>query len=823
MSFLAPLFLLGALAIAAPVIFHLIRRTTREKLPFSSLMFLQPTPPRLTKRSRLEHLLLLLLRALVLLFLAFGFARPFVAKPLSADNESGGMRRVVVLLDTSASMKRDGLWEQAVDRTLRVIRELSPADQAAVFAFDQDLTPLISAEQWQSVPGNERGTFAQRRLQNVKPTWRATHLDRALLAAVESLEEYDARDARERPGGLREIILISDLQEGSRLDRLQAFGWPDGITVRSEILRPLKPTNAGAQFLSDPLSEAAEGQSGARVRVSNSTSATHEQFQLGWVASDGSADSFIFLQDDLRDAPSFADKVKTGTNGVAAFIQSRLRDSTRQDLKSWQSPEQVGLPLKLALIEDLNTIIYGPLIWESGRFREAAIRNETKTLLDGKAAGASLVRLNRLLLEDAYPVELAKYRQGFIGQAVDVYVPPGQSRVFPLPKTPAGLPEERLRLAGDDDAFDNTAYLVPTLAQEVRLVYLGNDTATNTQGSLFYLQRAFPQTKQQLVTLRMHRLDEPVSRAEYEKAALIVVTGKLSEQQAADLRPELEAGQTVLLTLPNADAAIVLAKLAGVPGVRCEEAVVANYSLLGRVDFEHPLFQPFADPRYSDFAKIVFWKHRRLELADLPEAIVLAGFDDGAPALVQVPVGKGTLLILTAGWHPGDSQLALSTKFVPLMHSLLSFAGSIQERSQRLYVGDAIRFRSAWVNQPVRVRKPDGTQVDLAAGSTGFSGTDAPGIYSASAGQETQRYAVNLDPRESHTAPLQPEELERMHVPLKGEQPAVATTLATKQQLLNTELENKQKLWRWLVVAALIALLGETWLSGRLTQKPATV
>ena len=62
MSFLAPLFLLGTLAVVGPIIFHLIRRTTREQTPFSSLMFLQPTPPRVTRRSRLENLWLLLLR-----------------------------------------------------------------------------------------------------------------------------------------------------------------------------------------------------------------------------------------------------------------------------------------------------------------------------------------------------------------------------------------------------------------------------------------------------------------------------------------------------------------------------------------------------------------------------------------------------------------------------------------------------------------------------------------------------------------------------------------------------------------------------------------
>src|SRR3954452_16652790 len=99
MSFLAPLFLVGTLAIAAPVIFHLIRRTTREKTSFSSLIFLTPSPPRLTRRSRLEHLLLLALRCFVLCLLAMGFSRPFFKKPLASASSSGSGRRVVILVD----------------------------------------------------------------------------------------------------------------------------------------------------------------------------------------------------------------------------------------------------------------------------------------------------------------------------------------------------------------------------------------------------------------------------------------------------------------------------------------------------------------------------------------------------------------------------------------------------------------------------------------------------------------------------------------------------------------------------------------------------
>ena len=77
MTFLAPLFLLGALAIAGPVLFHLIRRNTKEKFTFSSLMFLRPDLPRVTRKSRLEDILLLIVRCALLAVMALAFARPF--------------------------------------------------------------------------------------------------------------------------------------------------------------------------------------------------------------------------------------------------------------------------------------------------------------------------------------------------------------------------------------------------------------------------------------------------------------------------------------------------------------------------------------------------------------------------------------------------------------------------------------------------------------------------------------------------------------------------------------------------------------------------
>ena len=132
MNFLAPLFALGALAVVGPILFHLIRRTTRDVTPFSTLMFLQPTPPRVTRRSRLENLWLLLLRCLAVALLALGFARPFVQRELPGEAKAAGAgKRIVILVDTSASMRREKLWDEARAKADEVLRKTTPADEVA--------------------------------------------------------------------------------------------------------------------------------------------------------------------------------------------------------------------------------------------------------------------------------------------------------------------------------------------------------------------------------------------------------------------------------------------------------------------------------------------------------------------------------------------------------------------------------------------------------------------------------------------------------------------------------------------------------------------
>jgi hypothetical protein len=175
-----------------------------------------------------------------------------------------------------------------------------------------------------------------------------------------------------------------------------------------------------------------------------------------------------------------------------------------------------------------------------------------------------------------------------------------------------------------------------------------------------------------------------------------------------------------------------------------------------------------------------------------------------------VPVGKGTLLVLTSGWHPADSQLALSSKFVPLLYSVLEVSGGVKAQLAQYFIGDPVLISTTNSAQLFVVRKPDGTEVKLAAGER-FTQTDQSGLYTATAGTDSQRFAVNLDPAESKTAPLPLEEFERLGLPLKPQSPELVKREKEKRvQLQNAELENRQKLWRWLLVAAIVFLLMET-------------
>src|SRR5690606_17288339 len=138
---LAPWFLLGLAGLALPVWLHRFARKTDEKHPFASSMFLEPSQIRRSRRHELRYWLLLLLRLALLALLALAFAGPLWRSVIAPGQ--GGATLHVIVLDTSMSMQREGVWERAQERAQQLIGEVRGSNRAMLVAADHRLRVLV--------------------------------------------------------------------------------------------------------------------------------------------------------------------------------------------------------------------------------------------------------------------------------------------------------------------------------------------------------------------------------------------------------------------------------------------------------------------------------------------------------------------------------------------------------------------------------------------------------------------------------------------------------------------------------------------------------
>ena len=731
MSLLAPLYIIGAFAIGAPILFHLIRRQPKGQVPFSSLMFLKPTPPRLTRRSRLDNWFLLLLRALALILLAVAFARPFLRSVTLSEAEMPG-RRLVIVVDQSASMQREGLWTQVVSEAEEVLSDLQSADELAVVAFDDRPRVLLGFEETAKLTPEQLQTSVPELLESIKPTWLHGDMGSALAFAgdlavshevetrtdnVERLDESDTNSSSDPASSNAHLILISDMASGSELDSLQAYAWPK--TLRVDVRRMLtdQRTNAFAQIL-ESKAESAQDLNRVRVRVSNSADAISSSFTLRW----GS---------------------------------------------------------EMQMYNDANVV---------------------------KDAGQS--------------VELP------------VQVPPGESRVVRMPLPGKGMTS--LVLSGDDHDFDNQRFVVTSEPQPTKLLHLGKVVGEPRDNLLFYLQRIPFDNKRRSVSVETLEPENFGRTPDPADVPLIVVSDELAPRVAAQVKTYCEAGGRVLVVLPKFKqrVASVPEDDAGpdLPGsdalenssdygtavnlisdstLKFREAEIADYAMLSRIDFSNSLFQSMSDPQFNDFSKIRFWAHRVISQVD-DDWQVVAQYDDGDPAVLEKQIGGGRLFVLASGWQPAESQLALSTKFLPLMFSFFE-AGVNGESSEEFTVGQPVEFPTS---ASAEILTPSGDPLDYGL-SSDQSGLREPGVYAYKTARKSSLFAVNLDESESRTAPLDDESLAAYGV-LLGDNASNAETLENERQLRDRELESQQRLWQWMLVLALTllgleTLLGTLW------------
>ena len=714
MSFLAPLYALAGLAVALPIIFHLIRRRPKERILMSSLMFLDPTPPRLTRQSTLDQWLLLLLRATAIALLAFAFTRPYWNKPADRDADRIGSQRML-LIDTSASMRRDGLWKSAVQRAEQIIRQSGPTDAISVYQFDSTLRPLVAIDSALQTPAALRQQQAIAALQSVAPTWLHTDLGLSLLTAADLLQT-DWDSSSDSNATASEIVVVTDFQNGAEVERLAEYTWPASCKVRIERVEPAVKGNARASLLSLD-----ESESGSRLP--------------------GGINSNARLPSSTNDAPQSKDAEK---------LRVRVTNNANSNTESLR------------------------LHW---------------------------------LDEQMRPIESSR---------TPCQVPSGSSLTVRMPMPPTG--SVVLQLEGDGSGFDNRFYTSRREPIESKLLCIESASRAPDE-SLGYFLRQLPMSDAARTVVFQSR--EPASSEQWpsvDNTPLIVASHDLNDSDLNGLAAYVNQGGNLLwvwdaLAATNSgdasnklyDYTSGLEKLTAMNNSKVTEARVRQYAMLESVDFKHPLFADLSDSKFNDFSKIRFWRHRRLESQQLDDWRILAKFDDRSPAFICKEQGRGKVWILMAGWQPNESQLALSTKFVPLISGLYRLATPVVNNPSSYRVGMSLE-----IPEDHRILDPAGTEVKAEAidGKIGrmivFS---EPGVYRQITpdGAES-KLAVNLMESESNTAVGGLERLEKLGVVIADGKPTKRDDTA-RRQLRAVELESQQGWWRWIIVGV-ISVIG---------------
>jgi DNA-binding NtrC family response regulator len=116
-----------------------------------------------------------------------------------------------------------------------------------------------------------------------------------------------------------------------------------------------------------------------------------------------------FTAEDLTGVARLLTKLKEQADPVSTYVRGHLTSRTKQMLKEHVGGEPSEV-LKAALANELSQLIKDQNLYQAERFRDVQLTDETRDLIEHHGLHRDLFRLNRMLLEDAYPGEILKKR-----------------------------------------------------------------------------------------------------------------------------------------------------------------------------------------------------------------------------------------------------------------------------------------------------------------------------------------------------------------------------------------------------------------------------
>lgn len=143
MNFVYPSFLWALLAIAIPIIIHLLNFRRYKKVYFTNVHLLKEVKQEKNRTDNLKRWLILVSRILAIIFLVLAFAQPFIDTKSAANS---GKKRAAIYLDNSFSMQQiynnQPLLEEARQKAIEVVSSFNISDEFILITNDLKFSQL---------------------------------------------------------------------------------------------------------------------------------------------------------------------------------------------------------------------------------------------------------------------------------------------------------------------------------------------------------------------------------------------------------------------------------------------------------------------------------------------------------------------------------------------------------------------------------------------------------------------------------------------------------------------------------------------------------
>lgn len=404
------------------------------------------------------------------------------------------------------------------------------------------------------------------------------------------------------------------------------------------------------------------------------------------------------------------------------------------------------------------------------------------------------------------PVSLAL--DGREVQTVTVRVSPGGAAIarFDPVRDPDQPRRARITTPADDYPADDSFDFV--LGAPARLGVLVLTRGDAPAGETVYLRRAFAVARDPAWPVTVRPAGQ--LRAADLAAARVVVLHDVPF-------PGAETGRRLLDWVAAGGGLLVALGARGTAGSALADSIRVDAqardhgdgAASAAADVAHPLFAAWSGAHGDPFAGVRTWRSRGLGGGGR----VLARFDDGTSALTELRWGAGRVVVAATDLANRWSDLPLQPSFVPLMHGAAAYLAGWVPAPPAYVVGDVAEVpRPVGADQLVH-EQPDGARepvadaplVRLALRERGFHqlrGTAARGAT---------LLAANVPPAESDPARVDP-----ARVAADLGRGAGAAPRAAAAAIAPFERERRQRLWWYVLAAALLVLVAEGVLAHRL-------